>query len=158
LDVNDYLIDQEDKDWADLLSSWQFLLPESFSVWLVNRLGDIFLVFDDGSVHMLDTGRGVIERLADSCDGFVTLLDQDDNGNKWLMVDLVDDCVAGGLRLSPTQCYGFKIPPMLGGKYEVDNLEPTDLSVHYSLLGDIARQTKDLAPGTKVNISIKGNS
>jgi len=38
MDVNDYLIDQEDKDWADLLSSWQFLLPESFNVWLVNRL------------------------------------------------------------------------------------------------------------------------
>jgi len=158
LDVNDYLIDQEDKDWADLLSSWQFLLPESFNVWLVNRLGDIFLVFDDGSVHILDTGRGVLERLADSRDHFCVLLDQDDNCSGWLMVELVDACVVAGMHLSPTQCYGFKVPPMLGGEYEIDNLEPTDLSVHYSLLGDIARQTKDLPPGTKVKVSLEGHS
>ena len=44
------------------------------------------------------------------------------------------------------------IPPgsMLGGKYTLDNIEPTSLAIHYSLLADIHRQTKDLPDGTKI--------
>jgi hypothetical protein len=41
-------------------------------------------------------------------------------------------------------------PPLLGGKYEIDNVEPTDLAVHYGLLADIYRQTKDLPDGTPI--------
>jgi hypothetical protein len=72
------------------------------------------------------------------------------------MVSLVDACRKAGVKIGPNQCYGFKIPPMLGGSYEVENMEPTDLSVHYSLLGEICEQTKDLPRGTKVKrIEIK---
>jgi hypothetical protein len=39
---------------------------------------------------------------------------------------------------------------MLGGSYEVENLQPTDLSAHYSLLGEICEQTRDLPRGTKL--------
>ena len=52
----DYLIEQQGKDWADLLSGWVPPLPESFTVCMVNRFGDVFAVYDDGSVHMLDIG------------------------------------------------------------------------------------------------------
>ncbi|MGA9672337.1 MAG: DUF1851 domain-containing protein [Terracidiphilus sp.] len=156
MDVMDYLIDLEGKDWAELLSGWRFLLPQSFNVWLVNRVGDVFAVFPDDSVHMLDVGRGTLERVADSCDDFVTRIDQDDHRNTWMMVSLVDACRKAGLTIGPNQCYGFKIPPMLGGSYEVENMEPTDLSVHYTLLGEICEQTKDLPRGTTVKrIEIK---
>jgi hypothetical protein len=150
MDVMDYLIDLEGKDWEELLSGWRFLLPKSFNVWLVNRVGDVFAVFEDESVHMLDVGRGSIERVADNCDEFITRIDQDDHGNTWMMVSLVNACVKAGMKIGPNQCYGFKIPPMLGGTYEVENMEPTDLSVHYHLLGEIYEQTKDLPRGIKV--------
>ena len=50
MNVSDYLIDQEGKDWAELLSDWGILLPSSFTVWLVNRFGDVLAVFDDDRV------------------------------------------------------------------------------------------------------------
>jgi len=96
MDVMDYLIDTEDKDWEELLSAWRFLLPKTFNVWLVNRVGDVFAVFEDGSVHMLDVGRGTLERVADNCDQFVTRIDQDDHANTWMMVSLVNACVKAG--------------------------------------------------------------
>lgn len=154
MNVNDYLIDQEGKDWAELLSGWLSLLPSTFTVWLVNKLGDAFIVFDDESVHLLDIGVGTIERVADNRDHFCELIDLGNNSNDWLMVDLVDRCVAAEMTLTENQCYGFKVSPVLGGNYSVENLEPTDLSVHYSLLADIFKQTKDLPDGTKVNIRI----
>ena len=58
MNINDYLIDQRSKNWPQLLSGWGGTIPEAFTLWLVNRFGDAFLVVDDGSVHMLDAGAG----------------------------------------------------------------------------------------------------
>ena len=134
----------------------------------MNRFGDAFVVTEDGAVSMLDVGAGSFERLADNRDHFSELLDVDNNANVWLMIPLIDECVAAGMTLAAHQCYGFKIPPVLGGKYQIDvfpasqlrnkyqidNVEPTDLAVHYGLLADIYRQTKDLPDGTPIDAVI----
>ena len=151
MNINDYLIDQADKDWATHLGDWIPPLPSSFTLWLVNRFGDVFIVADDdNSVHMLDVGAGTLTRVANDRSHFADLLDTADNANNWLMLPLVDECRGVGMNLGPSQCYGFKIPPVLGGKYELENVEPTDLAVHYSFLAQIYKQTKDLPDGTPI--------
>lgn len=155
MNIHDYLLKQGDQDWSSLLSDWADLLPESdFTVWLVNRFGDVVLVLNDGTVHLLDVGAGTIERLAANRDEFASLMDVSDNADLWLLISLTDSCVAKGLRLGSDKCYGWKIPPSLGGKYDVDNVEPTDIAVHYKLLADIWRQTKDLPDGTRVKMVV----
>ena len=151
MDINDYLIAQPGKDWPDLLSGWFDTLPKIFTLFLVNRLGDVFVVCEDETVHMLDVGAGRIERLADNRDHFCSLLDEGGNADNWLMIPLVDACVATGLTLGSNQCYGYRVPPFLGGQYEVGNIEPTDLSVHYELLASLHRQTKNLPDGTPIH-------
>ena len=153
--VDDYLVEHGGKDWANLLSGWADLLPASFTVWLVNRFGDAFLIFDDGSVQMLDVGAGVVKRLAESRDDFTRQIDVDDNARNWLLIPLVDRCCASGLTLDKGQCYSYRIPPMLGGHYDLENTVALDLSAHYSVLGDIFSQTKDLPDGTPVHLSIR---
>ena len=150
MELRDYLIHQDEKDWPELLSEWMPALPEKFAIWLVNRLGDVFFIPEDGSVHMLDVGSGRVERVADSREDFAEKLDLEDNAADWLQIYLVDDCAAAGMRLRATECYGFKIPPILGGEYRVENIEPTDLSVHYSILAQVYWQTKDLPEGTPI--------
>jgi len=152
IDVHNYLIDPSGKDWAQLLSDWSAQLPPVLTVWLVNRFGDVCAIYEDGSVHMLDVGTGVVARVADSREHFCSEIDRGNNANNWLMIPLVDRCVTEGLKLDDSQCYGYKVPPVLGGEYDVRNFVPTDLSVHYSLLADIHRQIRDLPDGTKVRI------
>ena len=48
-------------------------LPPEFSVWLMNRYGDLFVILPDGSIHMLDVGGGSLTRLAESRDDFARL-------------------------------------------------------------------------------------
>jgi len=151
MDINDYLIDQVGKDWTALLRDWMPPLPSSFTLWLVNRFGDAFVVADDGSVHMLDVGAGTLTRLADNRSHFAELLDANGSADNWLVIPLVDECRRAGMQLAPNQCFGFKIPPVLGGKYQLSNVEPTDLTVHYSFLAEIYKQTKDLPDGTPIN-------
>jgi hypothetical protein len=52
ISVADYLIDQSGIDWPKALASWSWLLPPEFTLWLVNRFADLFLVLPDGSVHL----------------------------------------------------------------------------------------------------------
>jgi hypothetical protein len=113
--LEDYLIEQAGNEWAELLAPWVPPLPLSFTLWLVNRFGDVFAIFDDGSVHMLDVGTGIIIRLAADRDQFAVEVDCGENANNWFMLPLVDQCVAAGLLLGPRQCYSYKMPPVFGG-------------------------------------------
>jgi hypothetical protein len=72
---------------------------------------------------MLDVGIGALRRVADNREHFIT---------------------------GHNQCYGYIVPPMLGGEYAVANFEPTVLSVHYSFLADIYQQTKDVPDGAQI--------
>ena len=64
MNINDYLLDQSGTDWQQLLSGWAGLLPAEFTIWLVSRFGNVIAIFDDGSVHLLDVGNGIFDRIA----------------------------------------------------------------------------------------------
>ncbi len=81
---------------------------------------------------------------------FKQLLIQPEKASPWLLPEIVAHFKERGIGLRPGQCYSYKKAPFLGGKIEPDNFEVTDMYVHFGLLGDIARQVKDLSPGTKI--------
>lgn len=90
--VEAYLIDHEGFDWPTILADWSWLLPESFTVWLMNRFGDLFIVSDDGTVHVLDVGDGTLEKVAESRDDFRNRIDEEGNANG-LVIPLADRLV-----------------------------------------------------------------
>lgn len=158
MDINDYLIDQSGKDWKAMLRDWMPPLPESFTLWLVNRFGDVFVVDDDGdgSVCRLEVGHGTFDRVAKNREDFGKLADVGTNAERWFRVSFVDHCRSSGLTLAANQCYGFKVPPMLGGIYEIGNIEPLDIAIHYFLLAQIYKKTKDVKAGaTTESVSVK---
>jgi hypothetical protein len=146
MNVNDYLLERGDSDWVALLADWHWILPPRFTLWLVNRYGDLFLVLPEGAVCMLDVGAGTLRQVAASEQDFDARLREGANAAEWLMMPLVDDCVAAGLELPPGHCYGFRKPPVLGGEYSLDNTEVVDLYTHYSVLGQLHAQIWESLP------------
>jgi hypothetical protein len=152
MNLADYLIEQKGHDWSSILADWAWLLPSGLTVWIVNRFGDIVFVPEDGSIWFLDVGAGSVKQLATSREDFSAQVDVGDNADNWLLISLTDKCVAAGLVLQPGQCYTFKIAPVFGGKYAIENIEVGDLVLNYSLLAQLHRQIKDLPDGTQVNL------
>lgn len=68
-----------------------------------------------------------------------------------LMLPLVDDLVKAGKTLKPGECYGYVVPPALGGDYTVENTDISSLLLHYSMLGQINAKIIDLPDGTPVS-------
>lgn len=131
MSLKDYRIEHGDFDWGHLLSGWKSLLPPKFTLWLMNRYCDLFLILPDGSVNMLDVGIGSLTKVADSRDEFSRLIDEDDNANDWLMIPLVDRLAAAGVLLKPGQCYSLLIPTVLGGDYTTENTVVLSIFEHF---------------------------
>ena len=148
--IDDYLIAQEGIDWSSVLAAWSWRLPPRFTLWMVNRFAELVIVFEDGSVQMLHTDTAMLARLADSREHFCQVVDENDNGNDWLMIPLVDDLVAAGLTLGPGQCYCFKVPPALGGAYGVGNVAVISLCEHLSFLASFYEQLEGIPDGNHV--------
>src|SRR5262249_20111432 len=98
----------------------------------------------------LDTGAGRLTEIAASLNEFQQLRQQPANAAEWFVPQLVGDILQRGVRLAPGQCFSYKLPPIVGGQMEPTNFEATNLLVHFSILGQINRQAKDLPDGTPI--------
>lgn len=58
---------------------------------------------------------------------------------------------AGNSGPGPKECVGYKVPLVLGGKDDSENLELTNMEVYWSLQTQIFEQTRDLPPGTPIS-------
>lgn len=153
---NELTINPYNIDFNDLLSEWRWLVGNEYQPVVISTLGDLFLRHNDGRIFWLNAGWGQLTEVAKNGDEFKQLMTQIDNANEWFNPNLVGEILSSGKTLKPQQCLGFKIPPALGGKITPDNFEPTPLSVHFSILGQIHLQIKDLPPGTSIDkIKIK---
>jgi hypothetical protein len=138
-------------DCQRLLSDWQWLLHKDFHPVAMSAFGDWFLMDHEGSVHFLDLVCGQLTKVADSGDEFKRAMSLPEKLDEWFMAELVQALLDQGIVLGQDQCYGYKIPPILGGKLEVSNIEVTDIAVHQGLLSQIHEQTRILPEGTRIN-------
>lgn len=145
-----------------VLADWEWLLDGAYTLWFVTKFGDAFLKRrDDGAISWLNTVEGTVERVAGDEQEFEKRCEQKEDFDTWFMPTIIDDSVPIGLTPGPNQCLSFKVPPKLGGQLLPDNLEVCDISVHFSIAGQLLRQIKDLPPGTKigkVNIKAAGHT
>ncbi len=139
-------------DIEDILSCWQWRVAEMKAVVTISCLGDIFLLGHDDNIYWLQTDRGDLTKIANSFEEYQTLLSDEVNIDNWFLPSLVEKLIIAGKTLKENEVYSYKKLPVIGGEYSVDNIDPTDMSVHFAFSGQLCEQIKDLPDGTKVNI------
>lgn len=134
-----------------LLEAWKWLVGEDMRPILISSIGDMFLQNEPGEVFWLDVGRGELTKVADTVEEFKLLLEDEETVREWFLIELVAALKREQMQLGPNQVYGYKQLPILGGEYIPENLEPTDIEVHFQLAGQIHEQIKDLPDGTQIS-------
>lgn len=142
-------------DLNDILSCWQWRLGDMQAVVTISSLGDLFLLGKDNAVYWLQTDGGDLAKVAEDLQQYQQYLTDEDKIDNWFLPLLVEQLLDAGKTLKGNQVYSFKKPTVLGGDYTIDNIEPTDMSVHFAFSGQISEQIKDLPDGAKVNINNK---
>lgn len=154
MNIDHYLLDLSVTDWSQALRPWHWLLPATFEIWIANKFCDLFVLVEDGSVHMLDIGDGSFTRVATSRDAFCDMANDDEQANNLLMIPLVDQLVQQGTTLTSGDCYGFVLSPVLGGAYSCDNIRTYRVADYLETAGSIHDQLRDVADGDQVILEI----
>lgn len=151
IDIGQLTKDISTIDQEDILSSWLWLLPDIKDILMITCMGDLFLEAKDGTILFLQYDGGELEIVAENKNELKLFLEDDVRVDNWFLPLLVAKLVAAGKYLKTDEVYSLKKYGVLGGDYVVRNIEPTNISVHFSLAGQISRQIWDLPDGTTVN-------
>jgi hypothetical protein len=134
----------------ELLDDWKWLLKKPHTLVAMNNFGDMFLRDEHEQVYFLNIAFGNLAKVANSTAELQQLLPVKENQFQWFHTDLLTQLEQAGLTLSSGQCFCVKKPPVLGGKWELSNIEVGPIAVHVSLMGQIHQQVKNLPSGTKI--------
>ena len=156
LNIQGLTINFQDIDLEDICSCWQWQLEQKKSLVLISKMGDMFLIGKDDGIYWLQTDCGDLTKIADSLEHFENLLHDEENVDNWFLPLVIEKLVNAGKMLKENQVYSYKVLPVIGGEYSVDNIEPADVSVHFAFSGQICEQIQNLPNGTRVKITVKG--
>lgn len=142
----------------EMLSEWRWLSPNKINpIWL-NTFGDLALETDDWKIFFLDRLEGTFFPLVPSKQSFDEIFNDEQSRSRWLMADWFQICNERGLSLGLGQCYGWKLAPALGGKFEFENIQVFDLTVYQSIMGQIHRQIQKRLEGFTISEFKTGNT
>jgi hypothetical protein len=127
----DYIVEQTGLDWSDLLRPWHRVLPGEFTLWMVNRFADLFIVREDDTVWTLRMDEGHLEPVAATRDDFAALADDEAFARERFLIPLVDQQRAARIQIGAGECYGFIQPPVIGGDYVISNVRVRKLDDYY---------------------------
>jgi len=147
--LSDLTLQNNEYDSDDLLSGWRWLVGNDGHVIVVTKAGDAFLEKQNG-VYFLNLGENRFDKICDSISIFKEHLADRDFVAKHFLPQVLNEFMSSGHTLDASEVIGFKLPPTVGGSFDLDNLEATDVSVHFSILGQIALKNRDLPSGTPI--------
>jgi len=139
-------------DYARALEAWAWLGEDGRALTprLATAFGDVFLEGPDGQFWFLDTVEGSLTPSWATGAELQAALNTPDGQDRYLMAGLVMAAAEAGLTPTGNQVLGFTVPPVLGGGFDVDNVELVDFVVSLGISGQIHQQVKDLPPGTTI--------
>lgn len=140
--------------FAEALESWSWLPLAGKVPVLATAFGDVVLQDAEG-YWFLDAAGGKLDKIASNRDELKAALSSPEGQDQYLLAGLAHAAETQGLMLAESQVFDFTQPPVLGGKFEVENLQPKDFVVSLNISGQIHNQVRNLPPGTKIsNIKI----
>ena len=138
----------EGLQFESLLADWRWLVNGTFIPVHMTVFGDLFFTGDNGGIHFLDLMGGEFKQVAETQGSFDELCNDREHRRVWFIPHLVMELRTVHGDLLPGKCFSCKIPLSLGGVLEAANFEPADIDVHFSILGQLHRQTHNHSAGT----------
>ncbi|WP_291725720.1 T6SS immunity protein Tdi1 domain-containing protein [Bernardetia sp.] len=151
LEWSDFSIDFTHFDSLQLLESWKWLVGEQKKVILITSIGDLFYTDEKDRVYWLMTGQGESKKIADSLQEFEAELNSEKIFEEWFLPNLLKEIHQNQPKLTKGFLYGYKKIPTLGGEYEAQNYEITDIEVHFTICGQLQEKVQKLSNGVIIN-------
>lgn len=131
---------------APLIADWKWLVPEDDTPLFISAFGDWVFGNPNGSLWVLSLLEGTYEQVAKSADEYNSLNKSEEWLNQVFIAEWLPIAVQNGLAPGKDECLGWKLHPLLGGKFEVANLQVFSMLIYQSIMGQLHRQLKERSP------------
>src|SRR5215831_2987792 len=138
------IVKTEGVDFDALLSDWRWLVRADLKPIVLTAFGDLFLRGESGRIYFLNAMMGDLKEVADSEEAFERLCEDREQRRMLFLSSFLMEVRKLRGELAPGDCYSCEVPLSLGGQLEPENFEPADLFSHFSILGQLHQQTKNL--------------
>jgi hypothetical protein len=135
------------EQYASALESWAWIGIADMVPICTSAFGDVFLQSANGTVSFLDTIEGTLTSVWESVAALQADLNTPEGRNQYLVPGLVAEAERRGIVPSNDQVLDFRIPPILGGRTDIDNVQVCSFVVCVNLSGQTHYMVKDLPPG-----------
>jgi hypothetical protein len=129
-------------DTKALGHEWRWLVPESDTPLFISIFGDWVFGHPNGSLWALSVLEGTYEQIARNTAEYNAL----NKSFEWLDATFIagwrEIAARHGLEPADGECLGWKVHPIIGGKFEVENLAIFRMLVYQSLMGQLHRQLR----------------
>lgn len=140
------LVEAAQYDVASLLSEWRWLVPNADTPLYISAFGDWVFGNPNGSLWVLSVLEGSYEKVAQSAMEYNTLNKSSEWLNQIFIAEWLPMAEENSLTPNIMECLGWKIHPLIGGKFEIENLQIFSMVVYQSLMGQLHRQLQQRKP------------
>jgi len=138
----------------EIENAWGWIGIEPINIVGENDFGNLMIEDSQGRYWRLCPEDTYCEVVANSREELDVLSKDQEFLHDWYMQALVDQAIDKLGKLEEGYKYYLVIPAVLGGKYDVSNIEKAPLVELIRLSGDIALKIKDMPDGTKVELQV----
>ncbi len=136
----DLAISCERLDCEPLLVDWRWIVPEDAKPLMIGIFGDWIFGAPDGSLWHLDLLEGQFTQIALNSDEFNAKKREEQHRNDWFGANWADIALAEGMTPNDDECLGWKIAPVLGGPFSIENIQVYSLRVYQSVTGQLFKR------------------
>lgn len=136
-------------DAARALSFWAWLIEKDAQPLTMSMFGDWFLQME-GRVFRLDVLEGTFLPVASSVEEFERRKQLDHELVDWFQDGMCYALFRSGLIPGPVQCFGYKIPPVIGGSLQRENICLVEIVSWQLFISQLHHQVQQLPPNARI--------
>ncbi len=137
-----------------LAEAWGWQGVEPTEVVNVNSFGNVIFLDKAGQYWRLCPEELNCIPVASSATEYEALLHDGEFIDDWAMSGLTEVAERQHGSQAADRCFCFKVPPVLGGDYDLPNIGTIGIHELIRFSGDIAHQIKDLPEGAQVQLKV----
>lgn len=134
--------------------AWDWIGVKAKEILQINDFGNIIFKSTENEFWRICPEELYCKKIADSQSEYETLLKDSEFIEDWEMVNLVQIAKETVGELKDGEKYCLKLPGVLGGEYNSENIGKVSQMEQIGFSGDLAKQIKDLPDGTKIKLKI----
>ena len=140
----------------DLINkSWNWVGAIAHKVVLTNDFGNVIFISESEEYWRICPEELSCKRIAGNIAQFDDLIQDSDFKLDWEMANIINTADDALGPLKDGEVYYLVKPAILGGEYDISNIQKIPIEELIVLSGDLGRQVSDLEDGQKIDFKIE---